>query len=442
MSTTASVLEGMSGNFTFTTASAGGPVPTISAVTASAITATSATVTWTTDQAANTLVNYGTTAAYGSSSPLNSTLVTSHSVTLTGLTPGTTYNYDVVSVNASNASTTSGNFTFATSSVSSICGSGYQNCRMLTLNHNLVGSNPSPNFPVVFADTYPWMKTTQYGGPVIQTATQTVGGVVTTVPGDLIFAKDATCSTALPREFESYKPDTGAAVVWVQIPSLLSSTDTTIYACYGNTSVSSVSANGTWDPNYKAVYHMNDAVTTGVQTLTDSTSNANGLTTAVSNGSSFASITGKISNAVRFVQTNMYNGSSAFSSSPSGAGTGPVTLEMWLNTLNPSSLDGGNIGQDIGILNQTGNGSGFWVMVGASATGNVNLLEGVLKNGSSTGAPNAVAGQAAAGNTWYHVVLSYDGSSTTTLYVNGTSAGSYPGAWTRTDGPISIVSFR
>ena len=65
-----------------------------------------------------------------------------------------------------------------------------------------------------------------------------------------------------------------------------------------------------------------------------------------------------------------------------------------------------------------------------------------MKNSSSTGAPNAVAGQAAAANTWYHVVLSYDdGLGITTMYVNGTSAGSYSGKWTRADGPISINSY-
>jgi hypothetical protein len=79
---------------------------------------TSATITWTTNQASSSLVNYGTTTVYGSSSPLNSTLVTAHSVALTGLTPGTTYNYDVVSANATGNSAASANFTFAASPAS------------------------------------------------------------------------------------------------------------------------------------------------------------------------------------------------------------------------------------------------------------------------------------------------------------------------------------
>ena len=100
-STTAGGSTGNSTVYSFTTtgtAPAGPPV--ISNVAVSSITNTSATITWTTDQASSSLVNFGTTTSYGSSSTLNATLVTSHSVTLTGLTLGTTYDFNVVSANA------------------------------------------------------------------------------------------------------------------------------------------------------------------------------------------------------------------------------------------------------------------------------------------------------------------------------------------------------
>jgi hypothetical protein len=88
----------VSPDFSFTTSGmAGSPAPVISAVASSGITAASATITWTTDQAATSQVSYGTTTAYGTLSTLNTTLVTSHSVVLTGLTQGTTYNYAVIS---------------------------------------------------------------------------------------------------------------------------------------------------------------------------------------------------------------------------------------------------------------------------------------------------------------------------------------------------------
>jgi hypothetical protein len=117
-STGANGATGYSTTYSFTTTGTAitGP-PVISNVAVSGITNTSATITWTTDQASSSLVNYGTTTGYGSSSTLNTTLVTSHSVTLTGLKLGTTYDFDVVSANAGAMSSTSGNSTFMTTSV-------------------------------------------------------------------------------------------------------------------------------------------------------------------------------------------------------------------------------------------------------------------------------------------------------------------------------------
>ena len=109
VSVNGSTASNTSGNFTFATTAA----PVISAVATSGTTSIATTITWTTDQPSSSQVNYGATTAYGSQSALNSALVTVHSVTITGLTPGTTYDFDVVSVNGSTASTTSGNFTFA-----------------------------------------------------------------------------------------------------------------------------------------------------------------------------------------------------------------------------------------------------------------------------------------------------------------------------------------
>ena len=88
--------------------------PTISGRTATNITGNSAQITWTTNEAATSQVEYGLTTSYGSSTPLDATLVTAHSVALTGLAPNTTYNYRVRSIDAAGNETVSANSTFKT----------------------------------------------------------------------------------------------------------------------------------------------------------------------------------------------------------------------------------------------------------------------------------------------------------------------------------------
>jgi hypothetical protein len=55
------------------------------------------TITWTTDVPADSQVQYGRTQAYGSSTALDRTLVTNHSVTITGLARKTQYFFQVLS---------------------------------------------------------------------------------------------------------------------------------------------------------------------------------------------------------------------------------------------------------------------------------------------------------------------------------------------------------
>ena len=55
------------------------------------------TITWTTDVPSDSQVRYGPTTGYGSSTPVDRTLVTSHSVTITGLARKTQYFFQVLS---------------------------------------------------------------------------------------------------------------------------------------------------------------------------------------------------------------------------------------------------------------------------------------------------------------------------------------------------------
>lgn len=74
---------------------------------------TTATISWMTNEVASTSVQYGLTTAYGNFSA-TSTANTTHSMTLTGLTQDTTYNFRFASIDGSDNASTSINFTFRT----------------------------------------------------------------------------------------------------------------------------------------------------------------------------------------------------------------------------------------------------------------------------------------------------------------------------------------
>jgi len=69
-------------------------------------------VTWTTDEAATSYIDWGLTTDYGETPFGNSTLSLSHSVQMTGLVAGTTYHYRVRSTDALNNTAASGDFTY------------------------------------------------------------------------------------------------------------------------------------------------------------------------------------------------------------------------------------------------------------------------------------------------------------------------------------------
>jgi len=95
--------------------------PTISGVTAS-VSDTTATITWQTNEPASSSVSYGPTSAYENGTVTDSSLVTSHSVTLTGLTPESGYVYEVASVDGSGNASSSAEFSFTTASEPPVAG--------------------------------------------------------------------------------------------------------------------------------------------------------------------------------------------------------------------------------------------------------------------------------------------------------------------------------
>jgi uncharacterized repeat protein (TIGR02543 family) len=74
---------------------------------------TTATITWQTNEPATSVVNYGLTAAYGDTEQ-DLTLVTDHSITLTGLSMETTYHYQIQSEDAQTNVSSTDDATFTT----------------------------------------------------------------------------------------------------------------------------------------------------------------------------------------------------------------------------------------------------------------------------------------------------------------------------------------
>ncbi len=170
------------------------------------------------------------------------------------------------------------------------------------------------NFPVDVDVTQPTMRTIGNSGHV-----QSTNGY------DIYFYSTPDCvTTRLPTERELYTASTGRYTGWVKTATLSTTTTTTIYACYGDASISTdpnldgtYGATSVWDANFKTVYHLKDGSTLS---LTDSTATGKTLT----NNSTVTATTGQIDGSASF------SGSNYLSASDSGLPTGAKTISMWV----------------------------------------------------------------------------------------------------------------
>lgn len=87
--------------------------PQISELTISEITSSSVKITWNTDENATSVIDYGTTADYGSTKS-DSSLVTSHSINIDSLSANTTYHFNTKSTDSTGNTEEFGDETFIT----------------------------------------------------------------------------------------------------------------------------------------------------------------------------------------------------------------------------------------------------------------------------------------------------------------------------------------
>jgi len=164
--------------------------PIISGVASGDITDTSAHISWTTDEASNSVVNYGTSIALGATASV-ADLVTNHLVPLSGLAAETGYYYEVQSSDSSGNTATDNNdgsyYTFTTAPASAgvsvtsiepnnvlnvdatfsvtIKGSGFLAGAQVTFEN---GNGPAPKASNIVVDdpnTITAMVTMKSGGP-------------------------------------------------------------------------------------------------------------------------------------------------------------------------------------------------------------------------------------------------------------------------------------
>src|SRR6202451_1824376 len=110
------VLSGCAGVVTATNGGTTSPTGnlSISNVQASGATNSSVQLSWATNEPATSAIDYGTTTAYGVTTPASSTMVTAHQMALTALAQGTTYHFRVRSTSGSDSAASSDQ-TFSTS---------------------------------------------------------------------------------------------------------------------------------------------------------------------------------------------------------------------------------------------------------------------------------------------------------------------------------------
>jgi len=301
---------------------------------------------------------------------------------------------------------------------------GYSYRRSITIDYTKVSSTLT-NFPVLVSSTISDWKHTAHGGDI------------TDVDGDdLIFTSDEAGETLLSFEREKHVSSTGAVYYWVKIPSLSNTTNTVVYAFYGNSSISSSQASSTnvWDSNYKGVWHLAE---TPSATNNDSTSN--GVTCTPTSMEAGDQVSGRIDGSLN------YDGAAEYSTCGDNLDfnlTDSVTVSAWID---PDTLPGAGADVIQQFFSKIDGESAWpgWNFALADGNGsNARLRLNYCDDCSGSARTYAATTQQiSASDGWYHVVGAWVNEAIT-LYVNGvrqTNANSSTAATTNRNTSIPLV---
>jgi len=172
---------------------------------------------------------------------------------------------------------------------------GYSYSKIVTIDAaNVSGATDHLDFPVLLHFTDPNLRSTANGGHVYSNTGD-----------DIIFTEDD-CSQSLFHQLERYIPTTGEVLVWVRIPLLFATTNTTFQMYYGNSTVlTPTSSPNTWCADYKMVQHLEQNPGNVAPQMQDASPNGNNGT-ALGGMTVANSVVGMIDEALQFDGTNDY----------------------------------------------------------------------------------------------------------------------------------------
>jgi len=294
-------------------------------------------------------------------------------------------------------------FLFSSASIASAAGegwlTGWQARKAITISHANVDADLT-DFPLL-----------------VKFANDTAIGAKARSDGyDLRFtSSDGT--TLLKYERETFSVSSGSASgnIWVKVPTVSGSIDTTVYMYYGKSDATDgQDAGNVWNDNFQAVWHMNGAASEG-GTMSDS----KGLRDLTAHGSwNAGSLDSPINAVTKFNGTDTYMEGLAYN--PAGAFTFSGWAKVSGNGVNYSRIIvNGPVNTSWSIQKMDGD-QHFWTWRLMPNFTDVNSA--VLDDG------------------WHYVTGTYNGSDTSSFYIDGISVGtvSYSGTVPSTEGTISV----
>lgn len=266
--------------------------------------------------------------------------------------------------------------------------------RAITIDHTKVPNTDQANFPVLISGTYSWLADVAHGGKAVNGNSG----------NDITFSSSPYSVGLLNFEVTYYNANTGEIEAWVKC-NLTTAADLTIYCNYGDASLTTFQGNvaGTWNSNYKAVYHLKDGSSLN---LSDVTSNANGM----SNINTATATTGQIGKGA----LSLVHASSQYLSTTGNTAiitSYPLTITGWFNVANTSGS------YTIAGLSQTATGSGRKLLYV-----NAGTLKLYAQSDAGASAFPATTTTYSA-NTWYYGAAVFASATDFKIYQNGGNVG-------------------